>query len=274
MSPQTPPVALVTGVSSGIGKATADLLSRSGYRVYGTVRKVTPEAEAPGVSLVTLDVRDQASVRACVQGVIERETRIDALVNNAGLALTGSIEETTIEQARELFETNVLGLICVTLAVLPTMRRQKAGRIVNIGSIVGLMPAPFMGLYAATKHAVEGCTESLDHEVRSFGIRASVVEPSFTRTKIASNALSVKSTIAAYDEMRGRAERAITEQINNGADPIDVARTVLVALRAKHPKHRYAVGAAGAMLSTIRRFAPAALFDWGMRKQFNLDDVH
>ena len=264
-------VVLVTGVSSGIGQATAKLLSQSGYRVYGTVRKITPESEMAGVTLIALDIRDEASVRAGVQGVLQKEGRLDALVNNAGLALTGSIEETTIEQASDLFDTNVLGLVRVTQAVLPAMRQQKSGRIVNIGSIVGLVPAPFMGLYAATKHAVEGYTESLDHEVRSFGIRAVVVEPGFTRTKIASNSLIAKGSITDYAAIRTRVERAIETEIQKGAEPIDVARKVLAALRAPHPKHRYPVGAASAFLSVIRRLAPAAIFDMGLRKQFKMD---
>jgi short-subunit dehydrogenase len=262
---------LVTGVSSGIGRASATLLAQSGYRVYGTVRARTPESEISGVTLVELDIRDENSVRSAVQNILQKEKRIDALVNNAGLALTGSIEETTVQQAEDLFDTNVLGLVRVTQAVLPNMRERRSGRIVNIGSIVGVVPAPFMGLYSASKHAVEGYTESLDHEVRAFGIRAVVIEPGFTRTKLGSNALVAQGTIADYDEIRQRVARAIEVQFNKGVEPVQVAQAVLAALRATNPKHRYPVGREGAMLSFLRRFMPAALFDWGLRRQFMLD---
>jgi NAD(P)-dependent dehydrogenase (short-subunit alcohol dehydrogenase family) len=266
-----PEIVLVTGVSSGIGRATAQLLAQSGYRVYGTVRKIVPEAEMPGVALLALDLRNEASAEAAVQSLLEKEGRVDALVNNAGMAVTGSIEETTIEQASDLFDTNVLGLVRVTKAVLPAMRAQRSGRIVNIGSIVGIIPAPFMGLYCASKHAVEGYSESLDHEIRSFGIRVSVIEPGFTRTRLATNALTANSRIADYREIHDRVERAFNEQFNKGVEPIEVARVVLAALRAGNPRHRYPVGRASAMLSLLRRFAPAGALDRGLRQQFRLD---
>jgi NAD(P)-dependent dehydrogenase (short-subunit alcohol dehydrogenase family) len=264
-------VALVTGVSSGIGRATAALLAESGYRVYGSVRTITPQSEISGVTLVELDVKDDNSVRSAVQSILQKEQRIDALVNNAGLALTGSIEETTIEDASNLFDTNVLGVVRVTQAVLPNMRERRAGRIVNIGSVAGLVPAPFMGLYSASKHALEGYTESLDHEIRSFGIRAVVVEPGFTRTRLASNALVAKNKISDYDDVRRRVDRAIEVQFNNGVEPGEVAQAVLIALQVKAPKHRYPVGREGMMLSFLRRFMPTKVFDWGLRRQFMLD---
>lgn len=271
MNAEQPQIALVTGVSSGIGRATAQLLAQSGYRVYGTVRKISAEAEMPGVTLLALDLRDEATVEAAVRSLIDKEKRIDALVNNAGITLLGGIEETTIDQARDLFDTNVLGLLRVTKAVLPAMRAQRSGRIVNIGSIVGVIPAPFMGIYSTSKHAVEGFAESLDHEVRSFGIRVSVIEPGFTRTKLASNSLTAGDRIADYGEIRSRFERALEEQFNRGAAPLEVAHAVLTALRATNPRHRYPVGRGAALLTLLRRFAPAGVFDRGLRQQFHLD---
>src|SRR5713101_6824654 len=177
------PVALVTGVSSGIGRATATLLAVRGFRVFGTMRRPSETNGRPGdVEVVPLDVRDEESVRSCLRTVLDQAGRIDALVNNAGYALIGALEETSIEDARDLFETNFFGVLRVTQALLPIMRGQQHGRIVNIGSVVGFLPEPYQGIYSASKHALEGYSESLDHEVRQFGIRVSVIEPGFMRT--------------------------------------------------------------------------------------------
>src|SRR5713101_3149810 len=181
-------VALVTGVSSGIGRAIAGLLSRHGFQVFGTARGNGGAKRAlENVELVPVDVRNEESVDSCVRTVLDRAGRIDALVNNAGYTLIGSLEETTIEEAKQLFETNFFGVLRMTQAVLPFMRGQRSGRIINIGSVVGFVPAPYQGIYCASKHALEGYSESLDHEVRQLGIRVSVIEPGFTRTNIAQN---------------------------------------------------------------------------------------
>ncbi|MGH9455498.1 MAG: SDR family NAD(P)-dependent oxidoreductase, partial [Terriglobia bacterium] len=160
-------VVLVTGVTSGIGAATASLLSDRGFRVFGTARQPAETGAALGaVTLVRLDVREEESVRTCVRTVLDQAGRIDALLNNAGYVLQGSLEETSIDEAKALFETNFFGVLQMNRAVLPIMREQRAGRIVNISSVLGFLPAPYMGIYAASKHAIEGYSESLDHEVR------------------------------------------------------------------------------------------------------------
>jgi NADP-dependent 3-hydroxy acid dehydrogenase YdfG len=159
-------VVLLTGASSGIGQATAELLAARGHRVFGGARSASTTRLLAGVEPVTLDVRDEGSVKACVEDVRSRADRIDVLINNAGMNLVGAVEETSIGQAQALFDTNVIGVLRMIQAVLPGMRGQGAGLIVNISSILGLMPAPFMGVYASTKHAIEGLSESLDHEVR------------------------------------------------------------------------------------------------------------
>ena len=150
-------VALVTGVSSGIGRATATLLSRRGFRVFGTMRKPS-EINGPleGVELVRLDVRDEESVRSCLRTVLDQAGRIDALVNNAGYTLIASLEETSIEEAKDVFETNFFGVLRMSQALLPIMREQGYGRIANISSVLGFLPAPYQGIYAASKHALEG----------------------------------------------------------------------------------------------------------------------
>ncbi len=203
-----PKVALVTGASSGIGRATAEALSRAGYQVHGTGRSAAP-AESGTVRMLTCDVTDQASVEACVAQVLKDAGRIDLLVNNAGIGLFGAAEESSMAQAQQLFEANFFGLLRVTNAVLPTMRRQRAGRIVNVSSVLGLIPAPFAALYAASKHAVEGYSESLDHEVRSLGIRVVLIEPAYTRTSFEASTTPASGTIAAYHDMRARVGAAM-----------------------------------------------------------------
>ena len=165
---QTRPVAIVTGASGGIGGATARALHAAGYRVFGTSRRA-PAATSPGVEYLVCDVSSDESVHAAVGEVLQKAGRVDLLVNNAGVGLVAGAEESSLEQAKSLFDVNVFGLIRMTNAVLPAMRKQRAGRIVNISSVMGLIPAPFMALYSASKHAVEGYSESLDHEIRGRG---------------------------------------------------------------------------------------------------------
>ncbi len=264
-------VALVTGVSSGIGQATATLLSSRGFRVFGTMRR---PSEANGrlgdVELIQLDVRDEESVRSCLRTVLDRAGRIDALVNNAGFTLIGSLEETSLEEAREVFETNFFGVLRMTRAVLPVMRAQGSGRIVNMGSVVGFLPAPYQGIYAASKHALEGYSESLDHEVRQFGVRVSVIEPGFTRTKISQNSQVAGRPLEAYASERSRVLDAIRENTANGEDPGAVAAVIFQALTTRSPRPRYPVGREAQLLNRLRKLIPAKFFDKSLRKQFRL----
>jgi short-subunit dehydrogenase len=156
-------------------------------------------------------------------------------------------------------------------AVLPIMRAQGHGRIVNIGSVVGFLPAPYQGIYAASKHALEGYSESLDHEVRQFGIRVSVIEPGFTRTNIGQNGQLAGQPLAAYDSERNRVLDGIRESVAKGEDPAQVAAVVLEALTTRSPRLRYPAGRGAKSLSRLRKFAPSSLFDKGLRKRFRLD---
>jgi len=167
-------VALVTGASAGIGRATVRALQNAGFRVFGTSRRSVAEG-SDGVTMLTCDVTDEASVARLVDEALAQAGRIDLLVNNAGVGLLGGAEESSTAQAHALFDVNVFGVLRVTNAVLPIMRRQGNGRIINISSILGLIPSPFNALYASTKHAIEGYSESLDHELRTFGIRVVLV---------------------------------------------------------------------------------------------------
>lgn len=263
-------VVLITGVSSGIGRATAKLFAERGYRVFGTVRSAS-HAVPPNVTEVRMDVTDQASVDAAVERVLGAAGRLDVLVNNAGTAVVGAIEETTPEQAQALFETNFFGAARVTRAALPSMRAQGAGRVVFVGSIVGLLPAPFMGFYAASKHALEGYAESLDHEVRALGIRSIVIEPGFTRTHIDRNGLAAAEPLDAYEQHRQRAARGIDSSVKNGDDPELVARAILAAVRAQKPRLRYPVGRGVSGMAKLRSLLPEGMFDRSLRKRYRLD---
>jgi len=267
------PIALITGASSGIGKATAERLTEAGYKVYGTSRRGVQSAQLP-FEMLALNVNVDASVAQAVDTVLKREGRIDVLVNNAGFGVApAGAEESTIEQAREIFETNFFGLVRMTRAVLPQMRRQGSGRIINIGSVLGLLPMPYGALYSATKHAVEGYSESLDHELRTRGIRVSVIEPAFTRTAFDANVVEPDATLAEYGDNRAALNQLLQDSIAKGDDPKVVAEVVLEAANAAHPRLRYTAGRLAGRLSLLRRFAPTALVDAGIRKDFKLDAV-
>jgi len=263
-------VALVTGVSSGIGRETAQLLAERGARTFGTVRDIRRANPIARVELVPMDVNDDGSVTEGVSSVLEKAGKIDILINNAGYSLAGGVEETSVEEARQLFETNFFGVLRVIQAVLPSMRQNGHGRIVNISSMLGLLPGPYRGIYAASKHALEGYTTTLDHEVRAFGIRAVLAEPMYTRTKIAKNEKSVQAAIPAYADQKQRVTEIIEKETANGDDPYDVAEVVYDAAIAKSPRLHYPVGE-GVMLSRLHRFVPSRLFDSLFRRRFQLD---
>jgi short-subunit dehydrogenase len=264
-------VAIVTGASSGIGAATAEMLANAGYKVYGTSRKGA-QTNQRAYKMIALDVNSEASIHAALKEVMQTEGRIDLVVNNAGFGVAaGGAEESSVEQAKSIFETNFFGVVRVIRAVVPYMRQQGQGRIINIGSILGLIPAPYMATYAASKHAIEGYSESLDHELRTRGIRVSVIEPAYTKTNFEANAPEVDTKIEAYDVARKALAKILKSAVENGDDPKVVAKVVLKAANAKHPKIRYTAGKLACRLGFLRRFAPAALVDKGIRQEMKLD---
>lgn len=264
-------IALVTGASSGIGEATAERLARAGYKVYGTSRRGA-RAEKRSFEMLALDVTSDKSVEAAVNEVMRRDGRIDLLVNNAGFGVApAGAEESSIDQARSIFETNFFGLIRMTRAVVPHMRRQGNGRIINIGSVLGFLPMPYGALYAATKHAVEGYSESLDHELRTRGIRVSVIEPAYTKTPFDANFMEPDAQLDEYREARAGVSKRVNEVMAAAEPPGVVADTVLKAAEAAHPKIRYAAGKLAKRLRFLRRFAPAGAVDAGIRKDLQLD---
>jgi NAD(P)-dependent dehydrogenase (short-subunit alcohol dehydrogenase family) len=263
---QRSPVVLITGVSSGIGRAVAGAFAAKGFEVFGTSRNPQRTEPVPGVELVQLDVADDASVAAAVSTVVQRAGRIDILVNNAGVGVFGAAEETSIAQAQQLFDTNFFGLVRLTREVLPHLRAQGSGRIINIGSVLGFLPSPYGSFYAASKHAVEGYSESLDHETREFGVRVSVVEPGYTNTSFEANATDADSPIDSYAQIREHVKQVIGKAVRAGDDPAVVAQAVLKAATSRTPKLRYPAGPLARQLTVLKKFAPAALLDKGIRK--------
>src|SRR6059058_6059937 len=212
-------IALVTGASSGIGAATAERLAMAGYKVYGTSRRGA-QAGQRSFAMLPLDVTSDASVEAAVREVVRLDGRIDLLVNNAGFSVApAGAEESSIDQARSLFDTNFFGIVRMTRAVVPHMRHQGGGRIINIGSVLGFLPMPYMALYAATKHAIEGYSESLDHELRTRGIRVSVIEPAYTKTPFDANLVQPDSKLEEYRADRASQGQVLTEVMGKGDEP-------------------------------------------------------
>jgi NAD(P)-dependent dehydrogenase (short-subunit alcohol dehydrogenase family) len=268
---QSKKIALVTGASSGIGQATAELLASTGYTVYGTSRR-GGVASGGSFEMLPLDVTRDESVADAVQQLMQREGRIDLLVNNAGFGVApAGAEESTIKQAQSIFDTNFFGIVRMTRAVLPHMRNQGAGRIINIGSVLGLLPMPYGALYAATKHAIEGYSESLDHELRTRGIRVSVIEPAYTKTPFDANFLEPDAKLDAYREARAAVSQRVKEVMATADQPSIVADVVLKAASAVRPRLRYTAGGLASRLTLLRRFAPAGMVDAGIRKDLRLD---
>ena len=259
------PIAVVTGASSGIGLAVARALVAAGHTVVGTSRDSSRVTPVPGVSFLDLDVSSPSSTADLVATVLDRHGRIDVLVNNAGIGSVGAAEESSVEQDRRLFDVNVLGVMRVTKAVLPHMREQGSGRVVTISSVLGLIPSPYMAAYAATKHAIEGWSESVDHELREFGVRAVLVEPFFTATSFETNSLRPDTPQPAYATRRRTAEDVVAAGVRSGDDPAVVAGAVLAAVTDATPKVRYAAGGAR-RVAALRRYVPAAAFDRSVRK--------
>lgn len=262
-------VVFITGVSSGIGRATAVQFAQRGCKVFGSVRNVSKAEPIPGVELVEMDVRDDTSVQRAIDLIMGQAKRIDVLVNSAGGTLLGAVEETSVAEAQALFDTNVFGILRTTRAVLPHMRQQRSGRVVNVRSVLGFLPAPYMGLYSASKHAVEGMSETLDHEVRDFGVRVVLVEPSYTKTNLDLNAPQAARLIAAYDADRTLASQAIVRSVQKAPGPDSVAAAIVDATFGPWAMRRTPKGEAS-LLRKLRRFMPAAPVDASLRKTFGL----
>jgi NAD(P)-dependent dehydrogenase (short-subunit alcohol dehydrogenase family) len=264
-----PKVVVITGVSSGIGRAAAAKFFEQGCQVFGTVRNTEKVKPIHGVTLIEMDIRNDVSVQRGIQNIIAQTKHIDVLINSAGVTLLGAMEETSITEAQTLFDTNLFGLLRTIQAVLPHMREQRSGRIVNVSSVLGFLPAPYMALYSASKHAVEGLSETLDHEVRQFGVRVALVEPSFTKTNLDLNAPQTVRKISDYSGELGIVSQAIQKNIQKAPDPNGVAGTIVDAALGAWKMRRTPKGEAS-LLAKLRRFMPAGPVEKGLRKTFGL----
>ncbi|MDZ5620870.1 oxidoreductase [Nocardioides bizhenqiangii] len=270
---------LITGCSSGIGEATAERLVRGGWDVYATARRpetLTALADA-GCTTLALDVTDEASMTTAVDAVIDGSGRIDALVNNAGYSQSGALESVDLDDVRRQFETNVFGLLRLTQLVLPTMREQRSGRIVNIGSMGGKLTFPGGGAYHASKYAVEALSDALRFEVAGFGIRVVLIEPGLITTNFDTKAAAEMSEYlegdGPYADFNAAVMKNTTEVYDGpmarlGGPPEAVAKVIEKALTKAHPRSRYLVtpSAYGAIAS--RRMMPDRMWDLAMKSQF------
>jgi NAD(P)-dependent dehydrogenase (short-subunit alcohol dehydrogenase family) len=266
---RTEKIALVTGASSGFGQLTASLLAQSGFYVFGTSRKHISGHD--GVEMLALDVTLPNSVDACVHVVLTRGDRIDVVVNNAGQTHASMAEETSIEAAMDVFATNFWGVVRVTNAFLPTMRKQRSGLIINVSSLAGLVGVPGQAFYAASKHALEGYTETLQAELRQFNISVSLIEPGFFRTNLHHSMRRDGRHIPDYDTVRARIEAVLYEAMSKGGDPQVVAERIVSVARRRRPKLRYPVGGDAMWVPRMKTFLPERWFLAGMRRRFRVD---
>lgn len=256
-------VVLITGVSSGLGKACAEYLSKLGYKVYGTSRK--PTADILPYKIISMDVTNEESVRSAVGEVIAGEGRIDVLMNNAGFGAGGALENFSIEEAWKQLDTNFFGIARVITSVLPFMRANKSGKIINISSIGGLMGLPFQGFYSASKFAIEGYSEALAMEVIPYNIKVVVVNPGDFKTGFTSNrTFTAKDSKGSdYENHFRKAVSIMEKDEQGGSDPIVLARTIVKIIRKKNPKFRYIVGRFDQrLMARLKPLLPHRLTQW------------
>jgi NAD(P)-dependent dehydrogenase (short-subunit alcohol dehydrogenase family) len=267
-------VVLVTGASSGIGLACATHLAGRGFRVYGTSRR--PAAGSPGnLTMLTADVTDDRSVEQAVATVLGREGRLDIVVNNAGMGIAGPVESTSIEQARGQFEVNFFGAFRVCRAVLPAMRSQRSGYIINIGSIGGILAIPYQSMYSASKFALEGLSEALRMEVRPFGIRVVIIEPGDHKTALTENRqfTEISGATEAYSPSFEAALVKTAHDEQSGPGPEQIARLLYRIVNQGHPRLRYTIGPAPQRAAVwLKRLMPYSILEYTMRTYYGLGD--
>lgn len=268
-----PKVVLITGASSGIGRAIAQKSAEAGHRVYGGSRSFTPDSKVPdGVSPRHLDVTNDDSVSALVNEIERNEGRIDTLINCAGVGLTGALEETSIEKAKSVFDTNLFGALRTTRAILPHMRRNGSGAIINIGSIGGQVSLPFRGVYCSSKSALEGLSRSLSMEVRPFGIDVFLIHPGDFSTNINRNRMVINGqSDSAYKELSSNAREVIEKEVDEGSDPELIAKLVVKILEGKRRNKHYRVGKWFQRLTPVLQFIlPDRVFERQLMRHYRI----
>ena len=259
-------IALITGASSGIGLETALLMKKEGFTVYASARRSErmQVLAAQGIHLIEMDLTSETSVKLGVENLLSREGRVDVLVNNAGYGSFGSLEEVSIEEAKRQFEVNVFGLARLIQLVLPGMRQQRSGRIINISSMGGRFGEPHGAWYHATKFALEGLSDSLRMELKQFNIDVIVIQPGAIASEwsdIAAGNLIKVSGQGPYKELALKHASLLRETYKRASPPMVIARTILKAATASRPRTRYAAGAGARLLLFVRKLLPDRVFD-------------
>jgi NAD(P)-dependent dehydrogenase (short-subunit alcohol dehydrogenase family) len=260
-------VVLITGTSLGIGKLTAALLAGRGFRVFGTSRKASGD-KVDGVETLQLDVTSDKSVTTCVSEVFQKTGRIDVLVNNAGQSCMGGLEETSIEEAKAQFDSNFFGTVRMVNAVLPSMRKLRNGQIINIASLAAIFPIPFGGYYSAAKSALMVYSEVLRQELKSLGVKVSVVEPGFFNTYHAR--VRAANSISDYDDVRQRAQSVDEKSFDRGGDPQEVAETIVKIIETPIPRLHYTVGKEKRYV-LLKRILPDSIVESQTSKHWRLN---
>ena len=260
-------VAIVTGSSSGIGYATSLMLARKGFYTYASVRNISrsarleyeANAEKLPLKLIQLDITDVDSVKDALEKIVSEKGRIDVLVNNAGYGLFGAFEDISLDEIKAQYDTNVFGLIRTTQAVLPTMRKQKSGIIVNVSSINGQVAFPVISAYASTKFATEGLSESIAYELEPFGIKVVLIEPGPVGSNFMKGSILPKRALdpqSPYSELVQNVNAKITSQHENATSPEEVAKIIVQAILTEKPEFRYLVGDDAVSLLEARKKMP------------------
>jgi len=270
-SPINNKVVLITGASSGFGKACAELLSQKGYKVYGTSRKLI--AETKSYEMIQMDINDDTSVKTGIRHILDEEGCLDVVVNNAGIGVAGSLENTSTEEIKFQFETNFFGVFRVCHEILPIMRAQQSGYIINISSIAGLIGVPFQGAYSASKFALEGLTEVLRMEVKSFGIHTVLIEPGDFNTGFTDNRIKTEQSRinSIYSDRFKRALHVMEEDERNGSKPNKIAVLVDYIINHPSPRPRYTAGPILEQIAAhLRKFIPSRLFERIIMKSYKV----
>ena len=262
-------VVLITGASSGIGKCIAEKLAAANYTVYGTSRKPERIKELLPYKMLSLDVTKQDSVEECIATIIKEEGKINILINNAGFAHLGFVEETDESLARKQIETNFWGCMRMTKAVIPFMRERNSGTILQISSLAGSIGVPMQAYYSASKHAVDGFTKSLRMELKKFNIKVVLVKPGFIKTDLADSFLESETYISDYNSLRKSIKGVIQTSLKNGNSPNKVAEDVLKILKKSNPSYYYNIGSQSTWLPKLYYIFPN-LFEFGSLKKFKI----
>ncbi len=265
-------VALITGGTSGIGRAICNVLHHKGVKVYGTGRKANNGDVLDGFNLVKCDVTKDVSVTEAVAYVLDEEGRIDILVNNAGIGIAGSIEDSEIREVLNVFNTNVAGVLRMCKAVLPVMRNQHAGYVINISSVGGLMGLPYRGIYSGSKSSVELISEALSMEVMKFGVKVVLIEPGDFKTSINQNRkVAEKTKTSVYSDEFESIHEIINKEVIEGEDPIKIGRLVWSIINNPSPRVRYNTGdLMSKMALMVKRMIPARWFERMMMQHYKM----